>query len=53
MPVPRETLIARANVGVDKPVQAFQKQKYPEANRAYHALVCSDARGRYWIPRAQ
>ncbi|MEQ1513112.1 MAG: hypothetical protein ABL934_10600 [Lysobacteraceae bacterium] len=39
-------LLARANVGVEKPVQAFQKQKYPDANRAYHALVRADR----WIP---
>lgn len=43
-------LLARANVGVEKPVQAFQKQKYPDANRAYHALVRADRQGRYWIP---
>lgn len=35
-------LLTRANVGVEKPVQAFQKQKYPGANRAYHALVRSN-----------
>jgi hypothetical protein len=52
VPISREALIARADSGVDKPVQAFQRQKYPEANRAYHVLVRSDARGRYWIPRS-
>lgn len=48
-PIHREILIARAGVSVDKPVQAFQLQKYPEANRAYRALVRSDRNGRYWI----
>ena len=43
-------LLTRANVGVEKPVQAFQRQKYPDANRAYHVLVRSDRRGRYWLP---
>lgn len=43
-------LLSRANVGVEKPVQAFQKQKYPDANRAYHSLVRADRQGRYWIP---
>lgn len=45
----RETWIARAGLELDKPVLAFQKQKYPDANRAYHSLVCSDLRGWYWI----
>jgi hypothetical protein len=48
-PMHRETLIARAGLEIDKPVLAFQKQKYPEANRVYHALVCSDRKGRYWM----
>lgn len=37
---------------VAKPVDAFPKRKYPEANRAYHALISSDRQGRYWMPRA-
>jgi hypothetical protein len=43
-------LLAQANVGMEKPVQAFQRQKYPDANRAYHALVRADRQGRYCIP---
>lgn len=51
VPLHREMLIARANLDLDKPVEAFPKNKYPEANRVYHALVCSDRQGRYWMPR--
>jgi hypothetical protein len=43
-------LLAQANVGMEKSVQAFQRQKYPDANRAYHALVRADRQGRYCIP---
>jgi ribosomal protein L37AE/L43A len=52
VPMLRDILLARADAGLEKPVQAFQRQKYPEANRAYHALVRSDRQGRYWMPFA-
>lgn len=45
----RAQLLARANLDLDKPVQSFQRQKYPDANRAYHTLVRADRRGRYWL----
>lgn len=47
-PIHRETLIARAKLDLDKPVQAFPRPKYPDANRAYHVLVRSNRRGYYW-----
>ena len=49
--IDRETLLHSANVDLPKPVDAFPKNKYPDANRAYHALVCSDRQGRYWLSR--
>jgi hypothetical protein len=52
VPMLRDILLARADAGLEKPVQAFQRQKYPEANRAYHALVRSDRQGRYWMSQA-
>ena len=52
LPLRYGALLTRAKVGVERPVHAFQKQKYPDANRAYHALVCSDRKGRYWIERS-
>ena len=51
VPLHREALIARADLDLDKPVDAFPKNKYPEANRAYRVLVRSDRQGRYWLPR--
>lgn len=48
MPIHREALIAKANLDLDKPVQAFPRPKYPEANRAYRVLVRSDRQGQYW-----
>ena len=48
-PIDGRELLDRAGLAVAKPVDAFPRQKYPEANRAYHALVVSDRRGRYWM----
>ena len=50
-PLAGQDLLHRAGASVAKPVDAFPKRKYPEANRAYHALVRSDRQGRYWMPR--
>lgn len=49
--IERDHLIHKANVAMDKPIDAFPRNKYPEANRAYRVLVRSDRRGRYWLPR--
>lgn len=48
-PIDGRELLDRAGLAVAKPVDAFPKRKYPEANRAYHALVRSDRRGGYWM----
>lgn len=47
----REKLMQKAGVALDKPVDAFPRNKYREANRAYRALVSSDRRGMYRLPR--
>jgi hypothetical protein len=47
-PIHRESLIAQAKLELDKPVQAFPRPKYPEANRAYRILVRSNRQGQYW-----
>ena len=47
-PMHRDTVIARARLDLDKPVQAFPRPKYPEANRAYRHLVRSNRQGEYW-----
>lgn len=44
-------LLRKAELEIEKPIDAFQLSKYPEANRAYHALVHSDRRGRYRLLR--
>ncbi len=49
--IDRETLLRRAGLKLEKPVDAFARNKYPDANRAYRGLVSSDRRGRYWLPR--
>lgn len=49
--IDRKTLMRRAGVELDKPVDAFARNKYPEANRAYRALVRTDRRGRYQMQR--
>lgn len=48
VPIHRESLIARARLDVDAPVQAFPRPKYPEANRAYRYFVRSNRQGQYW-----
>lgn len=49
VPMHHDDLVAAANVGVPKAIHAFQRQKYPEANRAYRALIRSDRQRRYWM----
>lgn len=49
--IDRKTLMRRAGVELEKPVDAFARNKYPEANRAYQALVRTDRRGRYQMQR--
>lgn len=49
IPMHREILISRARLDLDKPVQAFHRTKYPDANRAYRALVSSNRQGQYWL----
>lgn len=44
-------LMRRARVDLAKPVDAFPKNKYPHANRAYALLVKSNQRSEYWLPR--
>jgi len=51
VPIGGQLLIRRAGLDLEKPVDAFPLNKYPEANRAYRALVHSDRRGNYWLPR--
>jgi hypothetical protein len=48
-PISREALIKRAGVNVEKPIDAFARNKYPDANRAYRMLVTADRRGSYRI----
>lgn len=45
--IDRATLMRRAGVALEKPVEAFARNKYAEANRAYRTLITSDRRGRY------
>jgi hypothetical protein len=49
--IDRETLMRRAGVTLEKPVDAFARNKYPEANRVYRVLVLSDRRGSYVLSR--
>jgi hypothetical protein len=49
--ISREVLIKKAGVNVDKPIDAFARNKYPDANRIYGRLVTADRRGNYWISR--
>jgi hypothetical protein len=46
------SLLRRAGLAFEKPIDAFPLNKYPDANRAYRLLVQSDRRRRYWLPRA-
>lgn len=45
--IDRKALMRRAGVELEKPVDAFARNKYPEANRAYHALIAPLERGNY------
>ncbi len=51
--IDRETLMHEAGIELDKPVDVFPRNKYPDANRAYRVLVSSDRRGRYRISRIE
>jgi hypothetical protein len=44
-------LVRMAGLELEKPVDAFPLNKYPEANRAYRTLVRSNRRGGYWLPQ--
>lgn len=50
--IDRKTLMRRAGVQLEKPVDAFARNKYPEANRSYRALVVSDRSGNYLFSRS-
>ena len=45
--IDRATLMRRECVALEKPVEAFARNRYAEANRAYRTLITSDRRGRY------
>lgn len=49
--IDRNTLMRRAGVELDKPVDAFPRNKYPGANRVYRVLASSDRRGNYLLSR--
>ena len=51
-PINRALLIRKAGLEVEKPVDAFPLNRYPEANRAYRTLVSANRRGWYWLSRA-
>ena len=51
--IDRETLMHEAGIELDKPVDVFPRNKYPDANRAYRVLVSSDRRGRYGYSETQ
>jgi hypothetical protein len=49
--IDRKTLMRRAGVELDKPVDAFARNKYPGANRVYRVLISSDRSGNYSFSR--
>ena len=49
--IDRKTLMRRAGVELEKPVDAFARNKYPHANLVYRILVSSDRNGRYQLAR--
>lgn len=51
VPIGGPLLIRKADLEIERPIDAFPRNKYPEANRAYRTLVTSDRRRRYWISR--
>ena len=46
--IERQALLRRARVDLDKPIVAFPQSKYPQAHRAYRAVVRSNQQGQYW-----
>jgi hypothetical protein len=52
VPISGPLLMRKAGLELERPIDAFPRNKYPEANRAYRVLVSSDRRGRYWISRS-
>jgi hypothetical protein len=50
--IDRKALMRRAGVELDKPVDAFARNKYPEANRVYRILVSSEQSGNYFFSRS-
>jgi hypothetical protein len=52
VPIGGPLLIRKAGLEIERPIDAFPRNKYQEANRAYRVLVSSDRRGRYWISRS-
>jgi hypothetical protein len=49
--IERKTLMRRAGVALEKPVDAFARNKYPGANRVYRTLVSSDRTSHYRLER--
>lgn len=52
VPIGGPLLIRKAGLEIERPIDAFPRNKYQEANRAYRLLVSSDRRGNYWISRS-
>jgi hypothetical protein len=52
VPIAGSLLIRKAGLRIDKPIDAFPLNKYPEANRVYRALVRLEGRGRYRLERS-
>ncbi len=52
VPINGALLMRKAGLEIEKPVDAFPLNRYPEANRAYRTLVSVNRRGRYWLSRA-
>ena len=40
-------LIRKAGLEIERPIDTFPRNKYPQANRAYRTIVWSDRSGRY------
>ena len=51
-PLRGPALMQRAQSEGVKPVDAFRKNLYPDPHRSYQALVRTNRRGEYWLPRA-
>lgn len=50
--IDRKALMRCAGAELEKPVDAFARNKYPGANRVYRVLVSSDRSGNYLISRS-